>query len=452
MMPQDSINHDNFDFRGFSIPNKTVDSAAAGEGEPAAAPKRDKSGRPKGKDDKGRKASKKSGKKSDKKAGKAAKQAQPARSQDGADASAPVTPMLFTPMTLRGLTIRNRIWLPPMDMYSAYARDGKPTPFHYQHYVSRALGGFGMIIAEATAVSPEGRISPKDVGLWNDDQIEAWRWIVDDVRNAGATMAVQLNHAGRKASGGCFGIGHKDESVPPEEGGWPTVAPSAKAYGRYATPRELTVDEIHGIVGQFADAARRAVAAGFQAIQIHGAHGYLISQFLDPLINEREDEYGGSFQNRIRFLVEVVDAVRAVIPEDMPLIVRLSATDWAAGGWDLDQTVMVSRVIKEHGVDVVDVSTGGMVPGVTIPVKPNYQVPFSAQVRARADVPTTAVGLITKPKQAEKILRAGEADVIEIGRAALRDPFWPMRAAHKLGMKADQVPYPDQYVGGAYRD
>ncbi|NEG89769.1 NADH:flavin oxidoreductase/NADH oxidase [Bifidobacterium aerophilum] len=357
---------------------------------------------------------------------------------------------LFSPMPLRGLTVRNRIWMPPMDTYSAVARDGKPTPFHYQHYVSRGMGGFGMIIAEATAVSPEGRISPCDVGLWNDDQVEAWRWIVDGVKETGAVMAVQLNHAGRKGSTGCFGVGYSGDSVPVEDGGWQTVAPSPIAYGHYAMPRALTVDEIHGIVSQFRDAAARAVTAGFQAIEIHAAHGYLISQFLDPLINERDDEYGGPLAGRMRLLVEVADAIRSVIPDDMPLLVRISATDWAAGGWDLDQTVEVAKTLKAHGVDLMDVSTGGIVPNVTIPVKPNYQVPFSTQVRDRAGLPVTAVGLITKPKQAAKIVAKGEADAVEIGRAALRDPYWPLRAASKLGVPVADAPYQPQYVRGAY--
>ena len=209
---------------------------------------------------------------------------------------------LFNPMTLRGVTVRNRIWLPPMDTYSALAQDGLPTPFHYQHYVSRAMGGFGMIIVEATAVAPEGRISPCDLGLWADEQMDAWRWIVADTKAAGATMAVQLNHAGRKASTGCFSIGFGHESVPEEQGGWKTVGPSANAFGSLTKPRALTVDEIHAIVDQFRDAAWRAYDIGFDAVEIHAAHGYLLSQFLDPLINEREDEYGGSFENRIRML------------------------------------------------------------------------------------------------------------------------------------------------------
>lgn len=357
----------------------------------------------------------------------------------------------FDPMTLRGVTMRNRIWLPPMDTYSVLARDGKPTPFHYQHYVSRAMGGFGMIIMEATAVSPEGRISPCDLGLWDDAQMDAWHWIISDVKATGAAVAVQLNHAGRKGSTGCFSIGFDGRNVPEENGGWQTVCPSANAYGSLARPRVLSVDEIHTIVGQFRDAAWRAAEIGFDAVEIHAAHGYLLSQFLDPLINERDDEYGGSFENRARILVEVVDEVRSVVPETMPILVRVSATDWAAGGWDLDQTVELAKILKAHGVDLIDVSTGGLIPDVTIPVKPDYQVPFAEQVRLRADIPTTAVGLITKPKQAKKILKSGAADAVEIGRAALRDPYWPLRAAHKLDVPVEDAPYQPPYLRGAFR-
>ena len=365
-------------------------------------------------------------------------------------AEKPRKPHLFDPLALRGVEIRNRIWLPPMDTYSVYAQDGKPTPFHYQHYVSRALGGFGMVIAEATAVSPEGRISPNDVGLWNDDQIAAWKWIVDDIRNAGAVPAIQLNHSGRKGSTGAFSIGYQGQTVPEEAGGWSTVAPSAIPFGGYATPRELTVDEIHGIVDQFRSAAERAIRAGFQAIEIHAAHGYLLSEFLDPLTNERTDEYGGNLDGRMRLLIEVTDAVRSVMPDTLPLLVRVSATDWAAGGWDLDQTVETARVLRGHGVDLIDVSTGGIVPGVTIPAEPGYQVPFAQQIRRRADIRTTAVGLITKAKQADKIVHRRDADAVEIGRAALHNPYWPLRAAYKLGIATEQAPYPDQYVRGAF--
>ncbi len=357
---------------------------------------------------------------------------------------------LFEPFTLRGLTMRNRIWLPPMDTYSVYAQDGKPTPFHYQHYVSRAIGGFGMVIVESTAISPEGRISPCDVGLWNDDQIQAWRWIVDGVKATGARIGVQLNHAGRKGNTGSFSLGYIHENVPQDKGGWQTVAPSPIPYAKLDTPRELSVDEIHGVVAQFRDAAARAVAAGFDMVEIHAAHGYLLSEFLDPLTNTREDEYGGSLDNRMRIVVETVDAVRQVIPDYMPLVVRVSATDWAAGGWDLVQTVELSRVLKEHGVDLIDVSTGSIIPHVNVPVKPGWQVPFASAIRKEAQIPVSAVGLITKPKQAEKIVRKGKAEVVEIGRAALRDPYWPLRAAYKLGVPANQAPYADQYRRGAF--
>ena len=423
-----------FDFRGFGGSDRQKESLKRIEGEPVTA---------------GREAGNNSGKgknaKSKRTDGRSAKGKKMKKKSKHSD-----FPALFEPMTLRGLTVRNRIWLPPMDMYSVFERDGRPTQFHYQHYVSRALGGFGMVIAEATAVCPEGRISPFDTGLWEDGQIDAWRWIADGIKQAGAVAAIQLNHAGRKGSTGCSGLGYIANTVPAEDGGWPTVAPSEIAYGRYAMPRALSVDEIHGITWAFAAAARRAVEAGFQAIEIHAAHGYLISQFLDPLSNVRDDEYGGGFEGRIRFLVETVDAVRSMIPEDMPLLVRVSATDWAAGGWDLDQTVRLAQVLKKHAVDLVDVSTGGIVSGVSVPVNPKYQVPFAQQVRVRAQVPVTAVGLITKPKQAERIVEKGEADAVEIGRAALRDPYWPLRAAHKLGLAKNQAPYPMQYVRGAY--
>lgn len=361
-------------------------------------------------------------------------------------------PLLFKPMTLRDITVRNRIWLPPMDQYSVFEQDGVPTDWHYQHYVSRAAGGFGMVIVEATSVNPEGRISPNDTGLWNDMQQNTWKWIVDGIKNSGAVPGIQLNHAGRKGSTGSFSVGFDKASVPLDHGGWQTVAPSPVPFGSYAMPNELSREQIHNLINDFRNSAVRAVAAGFEVIEIHAAHGYLISQFLDPLSNLRTDEYGGDINGRSRFLVEVADAVREVIPDSLPLFVRISATDWAQGGWDLDQTVTVSQILKRHGVDVIDVSSGGIVPYVTIPVRPNYQVPFAAEVRAQAGIPTVAVGLIDKPKQAERILRKGWADAIAIGRAALRDPSWPLRAGHKLGLRRAELPYPQQYVRGAYRD
>jgi 2,4-dienoyl-CoA reductase-like NADH-dependent reductase (Old Yellow Enzyme family) len=363
-----------------------------------------------------------------------------------------IIPALFKPITLRSVTFRNRVWMPPMCTYSVKNRDGKPTSWHYQHYVSRAHGGFGLIIAEATAVNPEGRITPNDCGLWNDDQVQAWQWITDAISDAGCVPGIQLSHAGRKASTGNWAIGYDDASVPLSEGGWETVAPSAVPFAAYTMPHELTVAEIRQLVQDFKDAAARAYAAGFKVIEVHAAHGYLISQFLDPLSNLRTDEYGGDLNGRMRFLVEVVDAIREVWPSTLPLLVRISATDWAHGGWNLAQTIEVSKVMKDHGVDLMDVSTGGIVPYVTIPVGPGYQVPFATEVRKQAKIPVTCVGLISKPKEAEALLEAGKADVVEIGRAALREPYWPLHAAWKLGMTRNQIPYPPQYVRGAYKN
>lgn len=377
------------------------------------------------------------------------KKSSPVRSE-GSSEEEGARPALFEPMQLRDLHIRNRIWMPPMDTYSALEHDGIPTNFHYQHYVSRALGGFGVIITEATAVCPEGRISPCDLGIWNEEQAGAWQGIVKDVRSAGAQPFIQLNHSGRKGSSGCFSMGHINATVPVSEGGWQPVGPSPIAFGRMDTPSALSKTEIENIINDFRSAAMLAVQAGFRGIEIHAAHGYLLSEFLDPLTNQRSDEYGGSLQARMRLLVQVTDAVRDVIPTGMPLLVRMSATDWATGGWGLDETIKTAKVLKLHGVDLIDVSTGGIIPGVTIPARPSYQVPFSYQVRSQVLIPTTAVGLITKAKQADRILRKGRADAVEIGRASLRDPYWPLRAAYKLGMKTADVPYPEPYRRGAY--
>lgn len=319
-MSNDDLTHENFDFRGFDVPDlKAVTLASSSDG--------DQSKQPKTKHEDASK-NRKHGKKKSKSDARSKKRAGAGKTSESFDdyeereavskADKKVSkdrPGLFAPMTLREVTVRNRIWLPPMCTYSSFVRDGRPTPFHYQHYVSRAFGGFGMVIVESTAVAPEGRITPCDLGLWEDGQIDAWRWIVDGIREAGAVPAIQLNHAGRKASTGCFAVGYDGQNVPEEAGGWPTMAPSEIALGGLRTPRALSVDEIHGLVGAFAAAAGRAVAAGFQAIQIHAAHGYLISQFLDPLSNERDDEYGGDLTGRSRFLVEVVDAVRGAVPE-----------------------------------------------------------------------------------------------------------------------------------------
>ncbi|MFK4071616.1 NADH:flavin oxidoreductase/NADH oxidase [Streptomyces sp. NPDC029674] len=352
---------------------------------------------------------------------------------------------LFEPYTLRSLTIPNRVWMPPMCQYSAApegAGVGAPQDWHFAHYAARATGGTGLIIVEATAVSAEGRISPYDLGIWNDTQVEAFRRITDFLKSQGTVPAIQLAHAGRKAStdrpwkGGA--------PVGADEFGWQPVAPSAVAFDdRHPVPTELTVEEIHEVVRQFVDAARRALDAGFEVAELHGAHGYLIGEFLSPHSNRRTDAYGGSYENRTRFALEVVDAVRAVWPEDKPLFFRISATDWLEeAGWTADDTVRFATELKEHGIDLLDVSTGGNAAGVKIPVGPGYQVPFAARVKAETELPVAAVGLITEVEQAEKILANGEADAVLLGRELLRDPSWARRAGRELGA---EVHVPDQY-------
>jgi 2,4-dienoyl-CoA reductase-like NADH-dependent reductase (Old Yellow Enzyme family) len=348
---------------------------------------------------------------------------------------------LFEPLTLRSLTVRNRVWLAPMCQYSSI--DGMPTDWHLVHLGARATGGFGLILTEASAVTPEGRISPQDAGIWNDAQAEAWGRIVDFVHAQGAAIGVQLAHAGRKGST-YRPWAEQSGTVPEAEGGWTAVGPSPVPFQGYAEPRPLSVEEIADVVGAFADAARRAVRVGFDTVEIHAAHGYLLHEFLSPLSNTRADHYGGSFDNRVRLLLETVEAVRSVLPDGAPLLVRISGTDWVDGGWDLDQSTRLAGLLKDRGVDLVDVSSGGNAPA-SIPVEPGYQVPLSAGVRT-AGVATGAVGLITEPEQAEKVLANGEADVVFLARAALREPAWPLRAAHDLGVHADEAPWPDQYL------
>ncbi|MFI9151455.1 NADH:flavin oxidoreductase/NADH oxidase [Streptomyces sp. NPDC053367] len=353
---------------------------------------------------------------------------------------------LFDPYTLRDLTIPNRVWMAPMCQYSA-APDGPdagaPHDWHFAHYAARAAGGTGLILTEATAVSPEGRISPYDLGLWNDTQVEAFRRITRFLAAQGTVPGVQLAHAGRKAStaqpwkgGGPVGA---------DAHGWTPLAPSAVPFKEgHVVPEELTVDQIREIVGQFADAARRALAAGFEVVEVHGAHGYLINEFLSPYSNHRTDAYGGSYENRTRFPLEVVDAVRAVWPDDKPVFFRISATDWLdEGGWSADDTVRFARDLQAHGVDLLDVSTGGNVAEARIPAGPGYQVPFAARVKAETTLPVAAVGLITDPEQAEKILANAEADAVLLGRELLRDPYWARRAARELGA---EVRVPNQYA------
>ncbi len=347
---------------------------------------------------------------------------------------------LFSPIRLRDLTVRNRVWVAPMCQYSAV--DGMPEHWHLVHLGSFARGGAGLVLTEATAVSPEGRISPADTGIWNDAQRDAWAPVVQFVHGQGAAAAMQLAHAGRKASTRPPFEGRG--AVPPEEGGWGTVGPSAVAFPGLPAPSSLDVDGIDGVVRDFADGARPAVEAGFDAVEVHAAHGYLLHEFLSPLSNHRHDEYGGSLESRARLVRRVVTTVRDVLPAGMPLLVRISATDWRDDGWSVEESVRLSRMLREDGADLVDVSSGGNVPA-DVPVEPGYQVPLARQVREQAHVRTGAVGLITEPKQAEDVLAEGSADVVLLARALLRDPHWPLRAAHELG-DDDAVRWPPQYL------
>ena len=356
------------------------------------------------------------------------------------------SPLLFEPLTLRSVTFPNRVWLAPMCQYSAV--DGVPGDWHLVNLEARAQGGFGLVVAEASAVVPEGRITPQDTGIWSSEQTEAWGRVVDFVHSQGARAGIQLAHAGRKAS--TFRPWSEQRgSVPAGDGGWETVGPSDEAFPGYSAPREMTVDEIQAVPGAFADAAVRAHEAGFDVVEIHAAHGYLLHQFLSPLSNRRTDGYGGSLEARSRLLVEVTDAVRAAWPADKPLFVRVSATDWLPDGLSVDDVAQVSKVLGEHGVDLVDVSTGGNAPA-QIPVGPGYQVPAARDVRGVAGIPVSAVGLITEPAQAEQVLADGSADAVMLGREALRDPHWPLRAAHELGVPVEDARWQPQYVRGAW--
>src|SRR5210317_1993048 len=346
---------------------------------------------------------------------------------------------LFSPMQMRSLTLRNRIFVSPMCQYSC--QDGLPNDWHMVHLGSRAVGGAAMVIAEATAVAPEGRISPSDCGLWNDAQAEAFAPIAHFIAAQGALPAIQLGHAGRKASvmppwqGG--GAAQEDA------GGWQPVAPSALPFGPGSPkPRELEVADLERIAAQFEASARRALKAGFQVVEIHMAHGYLLHQFLSPLSNKRDDAFGGRLENRMRLPLEVAHRVRAIWPEELPVMVRLSVTDWVDGGWDLAQSLVLCEHLKELGVDLIDCSSGGLVPDAVIPAAPGFQTPFAAEIRKKIGIATGAVGLITAAVQAEQILATGSADVVLLARELLRDPYWPIHVAAEL--KADH-PWPVQY-------
>ncbi|KQS22548.1 NADH:flavin oxidoreductase/NADH oxidase [Frigoribacterium sp. Leaf186] len=368
-------------------------------------------------------------------------------------APAPTSPAdppvgLFDPITLRGQGFRNRLWVAPMCQYSAELEDGVPTDWHLVHLGSLARGGAGAVIAEATSVTPEGRISPQDLGLWNDAQVEAFRPITAFIRSQGSVPGVQLAHAGRKAS--TFRPWSETQgTVPADQGGWTTVAPSAVAFEGYDEPVALTTEAVGGLVEAFRVAARRSIDAGFELIELHAAHGYLLHQFLSPLSNRRDDQYGGSLENRARFLLEVVTAVRAEVGDEYPLLVRFSATDWADGGWNEDDTATVAAWARDAGADLFDISTGGLVAGVSIPVGLGYQVRFAEHVRNQGRVETGAVGLIVGAEQANEVVASGRADVVLMAREFLRDPHFPLRAAAELGVELDYTP--SQYLRAPFR-
>lgn len=348
---------------------------------------------------------------------------------------------LFDPLEIRSITLRNRIGVSPMCQYSS--QDGKATDWHLVHLGARALGGAGLVMAEATAVEPEGRISPWDAGLWSDDHIPPLARITTFIKEHGAVPGIQLAHAGRKASADTPWKGGKH--LEEEQGGWSTIAPTGEAFGGplWKIPQAMTLEDIQRVKEGFVSAAKRSLEAGYDWLELHSAHGYLFHEFLSPLINRREDAYGGGFENRIRFLVETTHAVRGVWPDHLPLSVRISCTDWVPDGWDTDQSVELARILKQEGVDLIDCSSGGAVRDVKIPLGPGYQVPFAERIRREAGIATAAVGLITEPMQAEDIVRTGQADLILLARELLRDPYWPLRAAKALGQTVEA---PIQYA------
>lgn len=349
---------------------------------------------------------------------------------------------LFEPFVLRKTTFKNRIAVSPMCQYSAI--EGVPNNWHLVHLGSRAVGGAGLVIAEATGVSPEGRISPGCTGLWNDNQLEAWKPIVEFIQEQGSLAGIQLAHAGRKGSTAKPWDAEKDKIVKINNGGWTPVAPSALPFDEESpVPHELSKSEIQKLQENFVSAAQKALKANFDVIEIHSAHGYLAHEFLSPLSNKRTDEYGGSFENRIRFLLEITTQVRNTWPQDRALFVRISATDWVEGGWDLDQSLALCKKLKEIGVDLIDVSSGGLSPVQKIEVKANYQVPFAEKIKKEVSIPTGAVGMITDALQAEKILQEEKADLIFLAREFLREAYWPRLAARKLEAK---IPTPKQYL------
>jgi 2,4-dienoyl-CoA reductase-like NADH-dependent reductase (Old Yellow Enzyme family) len=348
-------------------------------------------------------------------------------------------PHLFSPLTIRSITLKNRIAVSPMCQYSS--EDGSANEWHLVHLGARAVGGAALILCEATAVSPEGRISIADLGIWKDDHIQQLRKITGFILAQHSIPGIQLAHAGRKGS-------HKepwngDALIPESQGGWKTVAPSAIPFSPESdTPVALAQEGIDKVVNDFISAAKRALKAGFRVAEIHAAHGYLIHQFLSPLSNKRTDRYGGTFNNRIRLLLEIVAAVRSVWRDEYPLFVRISATDWVEGGWTPEDSLALAPLLKNAGVDLIDCSSAGLVPDIKVPAAPGYQVPFAESIRRHTGIRTGAVGLIVEPRQAEAIIAGGQADLVLIARESLRDPYFPLRAAHELG---HDIEWPVQY-------
>ncbi len=348
---------------------------------------------------------------------------------------------LFEPLTLRSVTFRNRIGVSPMCQYSC--SDGLVGAWHLVHLGARAVGGAGLVMAEATAVSAEGRISPADTGIWKDEHVTAWRPIARFIAERGAVPGMQLAHAGWKASTAPPFKGGK--AVEPRDGGWQPLGVDDKPFTEgYPKPRKLTEKDVEQLCTDWRNAALAALDAGFRVIEIHSAHGYLLHSFLSPLSNRRDDAYGGTFENRTKLVLRIAKEVRATIPADLPLFVRLSCTDWVAGGWSIDDSVRLAKLLKDLGVDLIDCSSGGAVPGAKIPVGPGYQTNFAESIRRQSNIPTAAVGMITDPHQAETILRTGQADMVFLAREMLRDPYWPGRAAKTLGVPTDGL-IPVQY-------
>lgn len=346
---------------------------------------------------------------------------------------------LLSPLTIRGVSLRNRIVMSPMCQYSA--EDGLANDWHLVHLGSRATGGTALVIVEATAVTPQGRISPADTGLWSDRHIEPLARIARFIHSQGAVAGIQLAHAGRKASCSAPWLGGAPLSE--QQGGWPVIAPSALPFNEGdPVPEALDAAGIEQVISDFAAATERAVQAGFRVIELHAAHGYLLHEFLSPLSNHRDDEYGGSLENRMRLTLRVAERMRSILPDSLPLFVRISATDWAEGGWDVEQSVQLALRLKPLGVDLIDVSSGALVPKARIPVSKGYQVPLARQIRDQAAIATGAVGLITEPQHANEIVTAGDADLVFVGRELLRDPYWALRAEHELGA---EPAWPTQY-------